>query len=348
VLGIQAVNGQGETIRSGGRVMKNVTGYDLARGLAGSWGTLAVMTEVALKVLPVQREMRTVLCFGLTDPTGVQVLSAALGTPYEVSGTVHVHAGLAEHFSDQEIANAGASVTAIRVENFPASARYRSSRLKHMMQAYAPALELDRRGRGGRQRPLQEAAGVLRPAGRAAGLSGSRWPAPRALDTPRLRLEPLLEAHATALFAGISDPVLYAHLDEAPPVSAAALAERYRFLEARCSPDGGEAWLNWALRERASAALVGTVQAAAREREAEIAYVLLRGAWGRGLASEAVAALLALLRSDFAAREFVAHVDPRNARSVNLLERLGFARSGTRAASSPLQPEPDLVFRRGG
>ncbi|MCJ7526999.1 MAG: glycolate oxidase subunit GlcE [Methyloceanibacter sp.] len=143
VLGVQAVNGRGETIRSGGRVMKNVTGYDLARGLAGSWGTLAVMTEIALKVLPAQREMRTVLCFGLADPTGVQVLSAALGTPYEVSGTVHVHAGLAEHFSDQEIANAGASVTAVRVENFPASARYRSSRLKQMLQAYAPALELD-------------------------------------------------------------------------------------------------------------------------------------------------------------------------------------------------------------
>jgi glycolate oxidase FAD binding subunit len=143
LLGVQAVNGRGETIRSGGRVMKNVTGYDLARGLAGSWGTLAVMTEIALKVLPAQREMRTVLCFGLADPTGVQVLSAALGTPYEVTGTVHIHAGLAEHFSDQEIANAGASVTAIRVENFPASARYRSSRLKHMMQAYAPALELD-------------------------------------------------------------------------------------------------------------------------------------------------------------------------------------------------------------
>ena len=109
VLGVQAINGRGETIRSGGRVMKNVTGYDLARFLAGSWGTLAMMTEIALKVLPAQREMRTVLCFGLADPTGVQALCMALGTPFEVSGTVHLHAALAEHFSDQEIANAGAS-----------------------------------------------------------------------------------------------------------------------------------------------------------------------------------------------------------------------------------------------
>ena len=143
VLGVQAVNGSGETIRAGGRVMKNVTGYDLSRALAGSWGTLAVMTEVAIKVLPAQREVRTVLCFGLADPNGIEALCLAMGTPFEVSGTVHMHAGLAERLSDQEIANAGASVTAIRVENFPASARYRSSRLKQMLQAYAPALELD-------------------------------------------------------------------------------------------------------------------------------------------------------------------------------------------------------------
>jgi glycolate oxidase FAD binding subunit len=158
VLGVQAVNGQGETIRSGGRVMKNVTGYDLARALAGSWGTLAVMTEIALKVLPAQREVRTVLCFGLADPNGVEALCLAHGTPFEVSGTIHMHTALAERLSDQEIANAGASVTAIRVENFPASARYRSGRLKQMLQAYAPALELDT----GRSRAFWDEIRVLK------------------------------------------------------------------------------------------------------------------------------------------------------------------------------------------
>jgi len=143
LLGVQAVNGRGETIRSGGRVMKNVTGYDLSRALAGSWGTLAVLTEVAIKVLPAQREVRTLLCFGLADPTGVEVLGLALGTPFEVSGTVHVNGELAQRFSDEEISRPGQSVTAIRMENFPASARYRASRLKQMLQAYAPALELD-------------------------------------------------------------------------------------------------------------------------------------------------------------------------------------------------------------
>jgi hypothetical protein len=100
-------------------------------------GTLAVMTEVALKVLPAQREC-TVLCLVL--PTDrCPGIERGLGTPYEVSGTA---CSCRPRAFDQEIANAGASVTAIRVENFPALIRYRSSRLKHMMQAMRSA-ELD-------------------------------------------------------------------------------------------------------------------------------------------------------------------------------------------------------------
>lgn len=143
VLGIKAVNGRGEVIKSGGRVMKNVTGYDLARVLAGSWGTLAIMSEVALKVLPVQRESRTLVFFGLTDQAAVEALCIAMGTPYEVSGTLHLHASLAARLPDEELAGHGAAVTLIRVENFPASARYRTSRLRQALLAYGPELELD-------------------------------------------------------------------------------------------------------------------------------------------------------------------------------------------------------------
>ncbi|ODS03982.1 hypothetical protein AUC71_06545 [Methyloceanibacter marginalis] len=106
VLGIRAVNGRGEVIKAGGRVMKNVTGYDIGRTLAGSWGTLAMMTEISLKVLPAQRETRTILCFGLTDQTAVEALCIAMGTPYEVSGALHIHADLAARLSDEEIAGA--------------------------------------------------------------------------------------------------------------------------------------------------------------------------------------------------------------------------------------------------
>ncbi len=143
VLGMRAVNGRGEVIKSGGRVMKNVTGYDLARTLAGSWGTLAIMTEVALKVLPAQREVRTVICFGLTDQTAIEALCIAMGTPYEVSGALHLHAALAARFSNEDIAGAEAAVTAIRVENVPSSARYRANSLRQALLAYGPALELD-------------------------------------------------------------------------------------------------------------------------------------------------------------------------------------------------------------
>jgi glycolate oxidase FAD binding subunit len=143
VLGIRAVNGRGEIVKSGGRVMKNVTGYDLGRTVAGSWGTLVIMTEVALKVLPAQRESRTILLFGLTDQTAIEALCIAMGTPFEVSGALHLHEDLAERMSDKDVACAEGAVTAVRVENFPASARYRTSRLRQALLAYNPGLELD-------------------------------------------------------------------------------------------------------------------------------------------------------------------------------------------------------------
>ncbi len=143
LLGATAVNGRGEIIKSGGRVMKNVTGYDLARSLCGSWGTLAIMTEVAVKVLPAQRDVRTIICLGLTDHTAIEALCIAHGTPFEVSGSVHIHADLAKRFSDEAIVSQNAPVTAIRLENFSASVRYRANRLRQMLLPYAPALELD-------------------------------------------------------------------------------------------------------------------------------------------------------------------------------------------------------------
>lgn len=143
VLGVKAVNGRGEVIKSGGRVMKNVTGYDISRALAGSWGTLAIMTEISLKVLPAQREVRTIVCFGLPDATGVEAMCLAMDTPFEVSGAVHMHPGLTTAHSHADISGSGVSVTAIRVENFPAAARYRASRLRQALAAYGPALELD-------------------------------------------------------------------------------------------------------------------------------------------------------------------------------------------------------------
>ena len=85
VLGIRAVTGHGEVIHSGGRVLKNVTGLDLCKLLTGSHGTLGVITEVTLKVLPAPEAVGTVVLPGLDAAAGVAALSAALGSPYSVS-----------------------------------------------------------------------------------------------------------------------------------------------------------------------------------------------------------------------------------------------------------------------
>src|ERR1700732_3826459 len=77
VLGVKAVSGRGEAFKAGGRVVKNVTGYDLSRGLAGSFGTLAIATEVTLKVLPRGETSASLLLFGLGPGSATKALCAA-------------------------------------------------------------------------------------------------------------------------------------------------------------------------------------------------------------------------------------------------------------------------------
>ena len=90
LLGAHAVSGFGDSFKTGGRVVKNVTGYDLCKLLAGSWGTLAVMTEVTLKVMPKPESERTLMLSGLDDVTANRAMTAALGSPYDVSGAAHL------------------------------------------------------------------------------------------------------------------------------------------------------------------------------------------------------------------------------------------------------------------
>jgi glycolate oxidase FAD binding subunit len=90
LLGFSGVNGRGESFKSGGKVMKNVTGYDLSKVIAGSWGTLAVLDEVSVKVLPAPDQTRTLLLLGLADEAAVQAMCAAMGSPHEASGAAHL------------------------------------------------------------------------------------------------------------------------------------------------------------------------------------------------------------------------------------------------------------------
>ena len=143
VLGLRAVNGRGEAFKTGGRVMKNVTGYDLCRGLSSSWGTLAALTEVTLRAVPKPEETRTLLLFGQPDEIAIEVLSAAMGTPYEITGAVHLHGALVARLTHRLLAGANGALTALRIEGFSASVAYRIGKLKDLFTAYGDMLELE-------------------------------------------------------------------------------------------------------------------------------------------------------------------------------------------------------------
>src|ERR1700761_3458467 len=89
-LGFHAVSGRGEIFKAGGKVVKNVTGYDLPKLMAGSYGTLAGMTEITIRTVPLPEKTRTVLVFGLDDARAIEALTAALQSPNEVTGAAHV------------------------------------------------------------------------------------------------------------------------------------------------------------------------------------------------------------------------------------------------------------------
>lgn len=145
LLGVKGVNGRAELFQAGGRVMKNVTGYDVSRGLSGSWGTLAVMTEVTFKVIPWPETAATVIFLGLPDNLAVELLCAAMAQPVEVSGAVHLQAPVASRLSHPGLRAMGKAVTALRLENFSTAVTGRKQRLKEALKVYGKALELDHR-----------------------------------------------------------------------------------------------------------------------------------------------------------------------------------------------------------
>ncbi len=141
-LGVHAVTGRGELIKSGGRVVKNVTGYDLCKLLAGSHGTLAAMTEVTVKVLPAPEKSRTVLVFGLDDETAIRALSQAGGSPHEVSGLAHLPADAAAKSTVGYVRDADGAVTAIRIEGPGPSVEHRCNALKDELGGFGAVEEL--------------------------------------------------------------------------------------------------------------------------------------------------------------------------------------------------------------
>ncbi|MFL5046067.1 MAG: glycolate oxidase subunit GlcE [Xanthobacteraceae bacterium] len=140
-LGFSAVSGRGEIFKSGGRVVKNVTGYDLCKVMAGSWGTLAALAEVTIKVLPRPETEETVTVLGLDDRTAVTALSAAMGSAAEVSGAAHLPGKVAQ----QALAGADGTraVTALRLEGVPASIAHRRRVLEAVLKPFGTIAVLE-------------------------------------------------------------------------------------------------------------------------------------------------------------------------------------------------------------
>ena len=130
LLGAHAVSGFGDSFKTGGRVVKNVTGYDLCKLLAGSWGTLAVMTEVTLKVMPRPESERTLVLRALDDIAANRAMTAALGSPFDVSGAAHL---------PNSAFRAPQALTLLRLEGITASVAHRADALAKLLAPFGPA-----------------------------------------------------------------------------------------------------------------------------------------------------------------------------------------------------------------
>lgn len=127
LIGVRFVDGRGAVVSNGGRVMKNVTGYDLVKLMAGSWGTLGVLTEVSFKLLPVPEAQATLVAAAQEVGAAVDLMSRALGTPYEVNGAARLVDGR----------------VALRIEGFAQSVAYRGAELRRVLGGDWTILEGD-------------------------------------------------------------------------------------------------------------------------------------------------------------------------------------------------------------
>jgi glycolate oxidase FAD binding subunit len=142
-LGYRAVNGRGEQYKAGGKVVKNVTGYDLCKLIAGALGTLSVLTEITVKVMPRPETARTILVHRSDDAGWQDVLAEGLNSPHEVSGAAYLPSAIARRSQVAVVSGARAGVAALRIEGPEPSTAYRGLELVDMLSGYGPTAILD-------------------------------------------------------------------------------------------------------------------------------------------------------------------------------------------------------------
>ena len=140
-LGFSAVSGRGETFKSGGRVVKNVTGYDLCKLMAGSWGTLAAMTDVTIKTLPKAETEQTLLVIGGDAAAAGKIMAAAMASYGDVSAAAHLPIAIAADVA--ETASARSAVTALRLEGVAPSVTQRRSVLENLLAPFGALASLE-------------------------------------------------------------------------------------------------------------------------------------------------------------------------------------------------------------
>ncbi|MFY8100547.1 MAG: FAD-binding protein [Allorhizobium sp.] len=141
LLGVRFVNGAGDVVKAGGKVMKNVTGLDLVKLLAGSHGTLGFLTEVTFKVLPVAKTSTTLVLSGLEDEQAMKALAAAMSLSVEVSGAAHLPESVRGRFIGGKLPEGAATV--MRLEGLEASVAVRAEKLAVAMAGFGPVSRLD-------------------------------------------------------------------------------------------------------------------------------------------------------------------------------------------------------------
>jgi glycolate oxidase FAD binding subunit len=131
LLGFAAVSGRGETFKAGGKVVKNVTGYDVAKVMAGSWGQLAILTELTLKVVPRPRAVATIALSGLSPPVAIAAMAKAMGSRCSVAAAAHLPGTVGTP-----------AVTMLRLEGFRESVELRAQQLREELAVFAEASPL--------------------------------------------------------------------------------------------------------------------------------------------------------------------------------------------------------------